>query len=125
MFRRMAKLLVRLVVVSVTLTGCSKEAAEKSAAVPVAPAPGSQGPLRDGEALFRQYCAPCHPDGGNVSDPQRTLHGSVLRSRHIRTPEDIILIMRNPLSRMIRFDVTTLSDRDARAIADYILTTFK
>ena len=125
MFRRMAKLLVRLVVVSVTLTGCSKEAAEKSVVVPVAPAPESHEALRDGEALFKQYCAPCHPDGGNVSDPQRNLHGSVLRSRHIRTPEDIIRIMRNPLSRMIRFDVTTLSDRDARAIADYILTTFK
>ncbi len=125
MFRRMAKLLVLLVVVSGALTGCSKEAAEKSAAVPLAPAPGSQGPLRDGEALFRQYCAPCHPDGGNVSDPQRTLHGSVLKRRHISTSGDIVRIMRNPLSRMIRFDVSSLSDRDARAIADYILTTFK
>jgi len=75
--------------------------------------------------LFKQYCSSCHPDGGNVSDPQRPLYGSALRRNHITKPEDIVRILRNPLSRMIRFDVSTLSDKDARAIAEYVLATFK
>jgi hypothetical protein len=33
--------------------------------------------------------------------------------------------MRNPKSRMIRLDPSTLSDKDARVIADYVLKTFK
>jgi cytochrome c6 len=49
----------------------------------------------------------------------------VLKKNHIASADDIIRIMRNPISRMIRFDVSTLSDRDARAIAEYILTTFR
>lgn len=75
--------------------------------------------------LFKQFCANCHPDGGNVSDLARSLYGSSLRKHHIHTPEDIVRIMRNPLSRMIRFDVTMISDADAHVIADYVLKTFK
>jgi len=108
----------------VALAGCGKNEQQKPARQPVTVS-NSQEPGRDGAALFKQYCASCHPDGGNVSDPKRTLHGSVLRSNRITTPEDVVKIMRNPLSRMIRFDPTTLSDRDARAIAEYILATFK
>jgi cytochrome c6 len=78
-----------------------------------------------GEALFKQYCSSCHPNGGNVSDPGRALYGSALRRNHITKPEDIVRIIRNPLSRMIRLDVSTLSDQDARVIAEYILATFK
>jgi len=108
----------------VALAGCSKNEQQSPALQPVT-ASNTQEPGRDGAALFRQYCSSCHPDGGNVSDPKRTLHGSVLRSNGITTPEDVIKIMRNPLSRMIRFDPSTLSDKDARAIAEYILVTFK
>jgi cytochrome c6 len=79
----------------------------------------------DGEALFRQYCASCHPDGGNVSDPERTLYGSVLKKKQITTPDHVVRVMRRPLSRMIRFDAATLPDREARAIAEYVLKTFK
>jgi cytochrome c6 len=84
-----------------------------------------QGQAQTGEELFRQFCNNCHPDGGNVSDPERTLHGSVLRKNHITKPEDIVRIMRTPLSRMIRFDAEAISDKDARTIAEYILTTFR
>jgi len=123
MLWRMARLCVVLVMSTATVTGCSRDEPQKPVAAPSAPGP--REPLPDGEALFKQYCAPCHPEGGNVSDPERSLHGSVLKGKHITTPEDIVRIMRNPLSRMIRFDPSTLSDKDARAIAEYVLKTFR
>jgi len=125
MLWRMAKVAVLVVMSSGMLGGCSRDEPRKAAPAKVGstkPAPGS---VRDGAALFKQYCSPCHPEGGNVSDPARTLHGSVLKSKHITSPEDIVRIMRNPLSRMIRFDVATVSDEDARAIAEYVLKAFK
>ncbi len=114
-----------LLAVLAGVAGCGKDQQRKNTAAPPAPAAVNQEPGRDGEALFKQYCAACHPNGGNVSDPERSLRGSVLKKRHITTPEDIVRIMRNPLSRMIRFDAATVSDKDARVIAEYILITFK
>jgi len=125
MLWRMAKLSGLLLVSTVTVAGCSRDEPQKVTVAPAGAASTVQEPARDGEALFRQYCSACHPDGGNVSDPERSLYGAVLRKRQIATPEDIIRIMRNPLSRMIRFDPSTLSDRDARAIAEYVLKTFR
>ena len=125
MLWRMAKLSVLLLVSTVTLTACSRDEPQKPAASAPASATDPQGAVRDGEALFRQYCATCHPNGGNVSDTEHTLYGSVLKRKHITTPEDIVRIMRNPLSRMIRFDPSTLPDRDARAIAEYVLKAFR
>jgi len=123
---RMATACVLLAAACMLQTACAKaEQQQKSSTGPVSMSAGDQGTTPDGKALFKQYCASCHPDGGNVSDPKRTLHGSALKSNKITTPEDIVRIMRSPLSRMIRFDPSTLSDRDARAIAEYILVTFK
>jgi len=107
------------------LVGCSKEP-QRSTEASSAPAPSNQvGQPQTGEQLFKQFCSSCHPDGGNVSDPDRSLHGSALQKNHITKPEDVIRIMRKPQSRMIRFDVAAISDRDARAIAEYVLKTFK
>lgn len=125
MLGRMAKAAAVLVISSGILSGCSKDQPRKTAPAAVGSPSPATGGVRDGEALFKQYCAPCHPDGGNVSDPARTLHGSVLKSKHITSPEDIVRIMRSPLSRMIRFDAATVSDEDARAIAEYVLKAFK
>jgi len=124
MLWRMSKLGLLLVLFS-GASGCSEDQRQKAVVAPTVPAAATPEPVRDGEALFKQYCAVCHPDGGNATDPGRTLYGSVLKRRHITTPEDIVRIMRNPLSRMIRFDAATIPDRDARAIAEYILTKFK
>ncbi|MDA8430133.1 MAG: cytochrome c [Geobacteraceae bacterium] len=128
MLRTLASRSVTVLSTALLLIGCTNTTPQKSEngqAGKVAPvAKERPGVPRSGEALFKQYCSPCHPDGGNVSDASRPLYGSVLRSNHITTPEDIVRIMRNPLSRMIRFDVSTLSDQDARAIAEYILATF-
>lgn len=111
------------------LGGCSKETPRKTesprtTSVPQ-PASSQQGRVQTGEELFRQFCFNCHPDGGNVSDPNRTLHGSALRKNHITKPEDIVKIMRNPISRMLRFDTGTISDKDAHTIAEYVLKTFR
>lgn len=125
MLLKIKGILVLLVLSAVTLAGCNRDDPQKPAASQAASAPDSQGAGRDGEALFRQYCANCHPNGGNISDPKRTLYGPVLRKNHITRPDDIVRIMRKPLSRMIMFDPSTLSDRDARLIAEYILVTFK
>jgi cytochrome c6 len=125
MLRKMAGMLVLLATSAGIPAGCSQEEVQKAAVAPAGSAAPAREQAPDGKALFKQYCASCHPDGGNVSDPKRTLHGSALKKNKITTPEDIVRIMRNPLSRMIRFDPSTLSDREARAIAEYILVTFK
>ncbi len=125
MYCRMALLGVLLLVSGMSFTGCSRDEPQKRAVTPPSSSSSIREPARDGAALFKQYCANCHPNGGNISDPKRTLHGSVLHRNHINTPEDVVRIMRNPRSRMIRFDQSTLSDRDALSIAEYILTTFK
>lgn len=108
--------------------GCSKEEPRKTesrtASVPQ-PASTKQEKIQTGEELFRQFCFNCHPDGGNASDPKRTLRRSDLRKNYITTPEDIVKIMRNPISRMIRFDAGTIPDKDARTIAEYVLNTFR
>jgi cytochrome c6 len=113
------------IVVAVGLSACTKKEPQNSAAAPTSSEVNLPRQTHTGEELFKQYCAVCHPDGGNISDPPRSLHGSVLRANHISTSRDIVRIIRNPRSRMIRFDVATLPDVDAMAIADYILTTFK
>lgn len=125
MLRRMVGISVLLALSAGILAGCGKHEPDKAAVKTAGSATTSQDPVRDGESLFKQYCASCHPDGGNVSDPERTLFGSALKRNRIATPEDIVRVMRNPLSRMIRFDPSTLSDKDARAIAEYILKTFR
>ncbi|HIJ96510.1 MAG TPA: c-type cytochrome [Desulfuromonadales bacterium] len=105
------------------LIGCSKEAPRS----PVTPVTSSNqaGEIPNGEQLFKQFCSSCHPDGGNVSDPDRSLRGSALQKNHIAKPDDIVRIMRKPQSRMIRFDESTISDRDARALAEYVLKAFR
>jgi len=121
MFRSTIQACAVLMVVVPLLGGCGNEAPQYGERSPAPP----RQQLSRGEELFKRYCAACHPDGGNVSDPERSLRGSALRSHHITRPRDIVHIMRTPISRMISFDAATLSDKDATAIADYVLYTFK
>jgi cytochrome c6 len=78
-----------------------------------------------GEELFKQHCAGCHPDGGNIIDPKYTLHKKDLKAHRITKPADIVTIMRNPGPGMTKFDKKTIPDKDAQRIAGYILKTFK
>ncbi|QEM70018.1 c-type cytochrome [Geobacter sp. FeAm09] len=87
-------------------------------------ASGGERPLARGEAAFLQNCGACHADGGNEVNPVKTLSRADLRRNNILTPDDIVRLMRNPGPGMLKFDPATLPDEDARAIAEYVLTTF-
>ena len=87
-----------------------------------------------GESLFKQHCAPCHPQGNNIVNPQKTLFKKDLDANNISTAADIVKKMRNPgpfpehpqaWAGMKLFDEGTVPDDDAMKIADYILKTFR
>jgi len=78
-----------------------------------------------GEAEFKEHCALCHPDGGNIVNPQKTLHKKDREANNIRNEADIIKTMRKPGPGMTTFDEKTVSDNEAKEIAKYILKTFK
>jgi cytochrome c6 len=80
---------------------------------------------KSGEELFQQHCSSCHPDGGNTVNPQKTLHKKDLDANKIKKPGDIVRKMRHPGPGMTQFDKKTVSDKDAKKIAEYILKTFK
>ena len=123
------------------LTGCKKESQEKAEAPQTAPAPAptttapattapaTPAPSETGltgEQLYKQYCAVCHPNGGNTINPKKTLSAKAMAERSkITTPEDIVRVMRNPGPGMNKFDAATISDTDAKKIGEYALATFK
>lgn len=78
-----------------------------------------------GEALFKRNCAVCHPDGGNIINPKKTLHKKDLDANNIKAAADIIKTMRNPGPGMTKYDEKTIPDKDAGEIAEYILKSFK
>lgn len=78
-----------------------------------------------GEALFNQFCASCHMNGGNIINPNKTLHKKDLDRQGITTWSAIVKNMRSPGPGMTMFDSKTISDKDARTIAEYVLKTFK
>lgn len=80
---------------------------------------------KTGEELFQQHCTTCHPEGGNVISPEKTLHRKDLEANRIKTAEEIVHLMRNPGPGMLKIDETTISNEEAGQIAEYILDTFK
>jgi cytochrome c6 len=78
-----------------------------------------------GKAEFNEYCAACHPGGGNIFNTKKTLHKKDLEANKIKTPEDIVKIMRNPGPGMRKFDDNAIPDKTAKEIAEYIMKTFK
>ena len=79
---------------------------------------------KSGEELFEANCASCHPKGRNIVNPMKTLHKKDRDANNVKTPQDIINKMRNPGPGMTQFDKTTISDKDAKKIAEYIIKTF-
>jgi cytochrome c6 len=86
---------------------------------------GAQPKALAGEEAFQSNCALCHSGGGNTINPAKTLHARDLKANGIATPGDIIAKMRNPGPGMTTFDKKAVPDKTARAIAEYILKTFK
>jgi cytochrome c6 len=86
-----------------------------------------------GEALFKEHCAVCHPNGDNVVNPKKTLHKKDLEANNIKTTEDIVKKIRNPgpfpthpqdWAGMKMFDQKTIPNENAMKIAEFILKTF-
>ena len=71
-----------------------------------------------GEAIFKAKCASCHPDGGNIINPKKTLKG-------IKDAKTVTGKIRSGGGGMQVFDDKTVSEADAKQLADYIIKTFK
>ncbi len=84
-----------------------------------------KGSETSGEALFTANCKVCHPGGGNIVNPAKTLHKKDREANNVKSAADIMHIMRNPGPGMTKFDEKTISDHDAKKIAEYILKNFK
>jgi cytochrome c6 len=78
-----------------------------------------------GEMEFKEHCGLCHPDGGNIINPKKTLHKKDLEANKIKTVEDIVKIIRKPGPGMTLFDEKTITNHEAREIAKYILKAYK
>ncbi len=84
-----------------------------------------KGQKIDGGAEFKEHCASCHPDGGNIVNPKKTLKKADLEANGIKSWKDIVKTMRKPGPGMTAFDEKAVPDKEAKAIAEYILKTFK
>ncbi|MEW6585832.1 MAG: c-type cytochrome [Nitrospirota bacterium] len=78
-----------------------------------------------GEALFNEHCAMCHPNGGNIISPEKTLHKKNLEAHNLGKPENIVKYLRNPGPGMPSYDEKKLPDDAAKKIGEYILKTFR
>lgn len=85
----------------------------------------TKGGKSEGQKEFEKHCAVCHPKGENIVSPKKTLDKKSLQASGVKSAKDIIAKMRNPGPGMNKFDEKTISDREAKAIAEYILKTFK
>lgn len=85
----------------------------------------TKGGKIDGKKEFEEHCAVCHKDGGNMVNPAKTLSKKDREANGVKSARDIVGKMRKPGPGMTQFDKKTISDKEAKAIADYILKTFK
>jgi cytochrome c6 len=79
---------------------------------------------KTGEQLFKEHCSVCHPEGGNIINPKKTLMKKDLVANNIKTSDDVIKTMRTPGPGMTAFDKKTISDKEARNIADFVFKKF-
>lgn len=78
-----------------------------------------------GEEKFKEYCASCHAGGGNIIKGDKTLSRNDREKHGVKGAGDIVKLMRKPGEGMTPFDKNTISDKDAKAIAEYVIKTFK
>jgi len=83
-----------------------------------------KGEKIDAKQKFEQHCAACHPKGGNIIKPDKTLSKKSMAAHGIKTGKDIVAKMRNPGPGMNKFDANTVPDKEAAAIAAYVLKSF-
>lgn len=78
-----------------------------------------------GEKLFKTHCASCHADGGNIINPAKPLKKASLEANGVKSWKDIVAKMRKPGPGMNTFSKKDVSDKDAKAIAEYVMKEFK
>ena len=78
----------------------------------------------DGKADFEMFCSGCHPDGGNAINPAKTLRKMDREANGIKTAADIVKKMRKPGQGMRVYTKQDISDKRAKALAEYVLKTF-
>lgn len=78
-----------------------------------------------GEALFKQHCAVCHPDGGNIVNAKKGLHKKSMEANGVKNAKDVVAKLRKPGPGMTKFDEKTIPAKDAQELAEYVLKTFK
>lgn len=128
MHKAIAVILTIISICTVSINGCKKESTtmnKKPDDVPAPAAAVSATSDTDGEKLFKEFCAACHPDGSNVLNPQKTLHTAVLAQYKITRAEDMIRLLRDPGPGMRKFEPETITDDEARKIYQYVVTTFR
>ncbi len=86
---------------------------------------GGNTRISPGEEAFMTHCSVCHVKGGNVITPAKTLYKKDLAKSNILTTTDIVATIRNPGPGMRKFDETTIPDKTADAIAEYVLNAFQ
>jgi cytochrome c6 len=79
----------------------------------------------DAKAEFEKHCAICHAAGGNSVNPAKTLKKASLQKSGIKTSQDIVAIIRKPGPGMTAYSKKEMPDKEAQAIAKYVLSTFK
>lgn len=85
----------------------------------------AKGEKIDGKMGFDKHCAVCHPNGGNNINAQKPLTRKSMAANGVKSAKDVVGKMRNPGPGMNKFDKKTVSDKEAKAIAEYILKAFK
>jgi len=85
----------------------------------------TKGEKIDGAGKFKELCASCHPNGGNIINAKKTLSKKDREANGIKSVKDIIKTMRKPGPGMTAFDTKAISDKEAKAIAEYVVKTFK
>lgn len=79
----------------------------------------------DAKAEFEKHCTVCHPAGGNIINKAKPLGKVALAKDGIKSWKDIVAKIRNPGPGMTKFDKKEMPDKEAKAIAEYVLKTFK
>ena len=81
--------------------------------------------LASGEDIFKSKCMACHPAGGNIMKKEKSLSGKDLAANKLNTTKAMVKYLRNPGPGMTKFDAKSLPDKDAKAVAEYVLKAFK
>lgn len=82
------------------------------------------GAQYDGKADFEMFCSGCHPNGGNAINPAKTLRKMDREANGVKTAADIVRIMRKPGQGMRAYTKQDISNKRAKALAEYVLKTF-